>query len=113
MRRNAAHSGDFSPAAGPSSDAAAVAAAGANGGGEGSASKSGRRNNSAGTTTAAAAGLLVPQSLPALAARTLLGFALGSLGVLAFLWLSSLATTADGVPSTLLLARQRYDREVR
>ena len=52
-------------------------------------------------------------SLPALVARTIFGFTLGCLGVLTFIWLSSLATTADGVPSTLLLARQRSDREVR
>ena len=51
-------------------------------------------------------------SLPALVARTIFGFTLGCLGVLTFIWLSSLATTADGVPSTLLLARQRSDREV-
>lgn len=55
---------------------------------------------------------LSSQSPPALAFRTLLGFALGSLGVLTFLWFSSQATTNDGVPSTLLLARQRSAREV-
>ena len=106
MRRAAANSGYFSPA-GPSSSTGPS-------GEEGSASKSGRRNNSSAlAATVAGTATTAPQSLPSLVARTLLGFTLGSLGVLAFMWLSSLATTADGTPSTLLLARQRYDREVR
>jgi len=104
VRRAAAHSGDFSPA-GPASSTAFN-----EGGGEGSASKNGRRNL---LSSAAAPASATTESVPALFSRGLLGFVLGCLGVLTFMWLSSMATTADGVPSTLLLARQRSDREVR
>jgi len=86
----------------------------------GSASKNPRRNHASSqptsTTTSSSTNpllALASQSPPALALRTFLGFALGSLGVLAFLWFSSRATTGEGIPSTLLLARQRTEREVR